>query len=97
MVMAVMMSGFGRGFGDAPADQQSCGTDSQRRAPPGSISRREILTFQHIAVPRDSIATYVASGTPVPFEWLPFGGLMRRKRGSNLLCSGLKHLVTRSS
>ena len=67
MVMAVMPVGSGRGFGDAPSDQKSCGDDSQRRARPGCISQCQILTIQHIAVPRDSIATYVASGTPVPF------------------------------
>ena len=48
-------------------------------------------------VPRDSIATYVASGTPVPVEKLPFGGLMRRKLGSKMFCGGLKHLVTEFS
>jgi hypothetical protein len=34
MMVAVMMMmpGFGGGFGDAPADQKSCGEDSKRRA-----------------------------------------------------------------
>jgi len=34
MVVAMMMvmPGFGRGFGDAPTDQKSCGEDSKRRA-----------------------------------------------------------------
>ena len=26
-----------------------------------------------------------ASGTPVPLEWMPFAGLMRRKLGSKLV------------
>jgi hypothetical protein len=31
-VMMMMMSGFSRGFSDAPTDQKSCGEDSKRRA-----------------------------------------------------------------
>jgi hypothetical protein len=34
---------------------------------------------------------------PLRFEWLPFGGLMRRKRGSNSFCLSMKYLVTEYS
>jgi len=32
LMAVVMMPGFSGGFSDAPADQKSCGEDSQRRA-----------------------------------------------------------------
>jgi hypothetical protein len=31
---------------------------------------------------------------PSRFEWLPFGGILRRNIGSNLFYERLKHLVT---
>src|ERR1019366_9816866 len=68
MAMAVVRSGrFGRGFGGASTDQKSCGEKSYRRARLGYISQCRIFRCQHILVPQESIATYVASGTPVPF------------------------------
>ena len=67
MVMAVVvMPGFGGGFGNAPTDQESCGEKCERRTRLGYFSQRRVLGYQHMLVPRDSIATYVASGTPVP-------------------------------
>ena len=69
VAMAVMMMamGFGGGFGDAATDDKSCGANSQRRTRPGSNPQRQFLEFQHVIVPQESIAIFVASGTPVPF------------------------------
>jgi hypothetical protein len=66
MVVAVVMSGFSGGFGNAPTDQKSCGDKCERRTRLGYVPRRRVLELQHILVPRYSIATYAASGTPVP-------------------------------
>jgi hypothetical protein len=53
---------------------------------------------------KTSIATYVASGTPVPFTRLPFGGLMRQKSGSKtslsrpeITCDRMKLINKRSA
>jgi hypothetical protein len=83
MVAVMVVPGFGGSLGNTAPDQESCGEDGDRRTRLGYVSQRQVLSIQHILVPQDSIATYVTSGTPVPFEWLPFGGLMRHKLGSN--------------
>ena len=96
MAIAVMVVAVrsGRGFGEAPTDQKSCGEERERRARLGYVSQRRVLGYVHILVPQDSIATYVASGTPVPVERLPFGDRMRRKLGSKCFVARLKQLVT---
>jgi len=46
MAMAIMMPvGFGRGFGDASADQESCGENSERRARLGYSSQCRFFEF----------------------------------------------------
>jgi hypothetical protein len=47
MEVAMMVPGFSGGFGDAAADQESCGEESERRARPGYISQRELIGIQH--------------------------------------------------
>src|SRR6185437_6731601 len=70
MVMVVpgvmVMPGMGRGFGNAPAEHDSRGDNSERRARPGYSSQCRLFGYDHIIVPQNSIATYVTSGTPAP-------------------------------
>src|SRR5437763_3670069 len=47
VVMTIVMPGFGRSFGDAAADQESCGDQSKRRARPGYRSRPKLIGIQH--------------------------------------------------
>ena len=96
MMPVVVMPGFGRGLRDGPADQESCGKDSERRVRAGYSSRPHLLDTLHTALSLDdSIATNVASGTPVPV-----GGRRRfaSQYGVNWAVMpqsiGLKYLVT---
>src|ERR1700682_1174137 len=45
MVVAVVMSGFSGGFGNAPTDQKSCGDKCERRTRLGYVPRRRGLEF----------------------------------------------------
>src|SRR5262249_16908611 len=66
VVAVVVMSGLGRSLGGSSTDQESCGEKRERRVPAGG-SRRYLLDSLHSVCPfRNSIATYVTSGTPVP-------------------------------
>jgi hypothetical protein len=88
-----MVTGFGRGFGDASANQESCGEDRQRRTRPGYASQCWLLGCQHLCSPSASIAPVGQVEPPSRFEWLPFGYLMRRKVGDEPIFNRLKHLV----
>src|ERR1700743_453739 len=67
-VMIAVMPGAGRSLSGACTDQESCGDERERRVRAGKGSRRRLLGIQHLLVPQRSIATYVTSGTPVPFR-----------------------------
>jgi len=47
MVVMPVVPGFGGCFGDAAADQESCGDQCERRARPGYRSRRKHIGIQH--------------------------------------------------
>src|ERR1700730_14917212 len=94
--MAVMMvpMGPGRGFGSATPYQHSCGEKSYRRARLGYISQCLLVEFQHIYLSLEVVMPHMWQvEPPLHREWLPFGGLMRHKRGSRLFSLPLKHLV----
>jgi hypothetical protein len=47
VVMVAVMPGFGGRFGDAAADQESCGDQGESRTRPGLSSRHHIIGIPH--------------------------------------------------
>jgi hypothetical protein len=43
MMVAMMVPGFGGGFGNASTDQESCGEDRKRRTRLGYVSQPKLL------------------------------------------------------
>ena len=78
-VVVAVVPGFGRRFGDAATDQESCGEKPECRARPGYKSQCRLLGFEHIIVPRQ-YCHICGKWNPRPkLRLVPFGCAMRRE------------------
>ena len=70
MMMTVVVPPVSRSFCDTSAEQNSERKNSDQVTQPENPRQSQVQCNHYYYIPIDSIATYVASGTPVPISML---------------------------